>query len=56
VQGAILVILMLCFMSSAQLMTEEFLGSDKICPASNTYIHVLSLCHLYTLPIILVEL
>jgi hypothetical protein len=26
------------------------IGSDKICTASCTYIHVLSLCHLYPLP------
>jgi hypothetical protein len=25
----------------------EMMGNDKICTASCTYIHVLSLCHLY---------
>jgi hypothetical protein len=28
----------------------EMMGSDKICTASCNYVHVLSLCHLYTLP------
>jgi hypothetical protein len=28
----------------------EIMGSDKICTASCTYIHVLYLCHLYPLP------
>ena len=26
----------------------EMMGSDKICTASHTYVHVLSLCHLYS--------
>jgi hypothetical protein len=29
----------------------EMIGSDKICTASCTYINVLSLCHLYPLPV-----
>jgi hypothetical protein len=29
----------------------EMMASDKICTASCTYVHVLSLCHLYALPV-----
>jgi hypothetical protein len=29
----------------------EMMGSDKIHTASCTYIHVMSLCHLYPLPV-----
>jgi hypothetical protein len=32
---------------------HEMMGSDKICTASCTYVHVLSLCHLYSFTIYL---
>ncbi len=38
--------LIFCFCKDLKLM-----GSDKICTASCTYIHILSLCHLYPLPV-----